>query len=89
MFNKTELPPLKAPGETPYLAPEELENLHDKMQARGFVSPLGLPPKAPEEVAEAFGRDMFRLHGKAWPLMIALASGAAMKAERDAMGDVK
>lgn len=81
--------PLKAAGETPFIEPKELENLFDKMQARGFVSPLGLPPKTPEEEAEAFGREMFRLRGKGWPRMIALASGAAMKAERDAMGDVK
>ena len=42
-----------------------------------------------EASAEAFGRAAFADHGKAWPKMIALASGAAMQAERDAMGDVK
>jgi hypothetical protein len=43
----------------------------------------------PETTAEAFGRDMFARCGKDWPRMIGLASAAAMKAERDAMGDVK
>ena len=38
---------------------------------------------------DIWGREMFRLHGKAWPQMIALASGAAMQAERDAMGEVE
>ena len=62
----------------------------EKMAARGFASPLGgAGPQTPDETAEHFGREMFRLHGRAWPQMIALASGAAMKAERDAMGDVK
>jgi|JI10StandDraft_1071094.scaffolds.fasta_scaffold987653_3 hypothetical protein len=42
-----------------------------------------------EASVEAFGRAIFATYGKAWPQMIAMASGAAMKAERDAMGDVK
>lgn len=58
----------------------------EKMAARGFASPLGgAGPQTPDETAEHFGREMFRLHGRAWPLMITLASGAAMKAERDAI----
>ena len=69
---------------------EQRREIAEKMAARGFASPLGgAGPQTPEETAEAFGREMFRLHGKAWPQMIALASGAAMKAERDAMGEVK
>ncbi len=40
-------------------------------------------------MAEAFGRDMFARCGKDWPAMIGLATGAAMQAERDAMGEVK
>ena len=58
----------------------------EKMAASGFASPLGgAGPQTPDETAEHFGREMFRLHGRAWPLMITLASGAAMKAERDAI----
>ena len=69
---------------------EQRREIAEKMAARGFASPLGgAGPQTPEETAEHFGREMFRLHGKAWPQMIALASGAAMQAERDAMGDVK
>ena len=69
---------------------EQRREIAEKMAARGFASPLGgAGPQTPEETAEHFGREMFRLHGKAWPQMIALATGAAMKAERDAMGDVK
>ena len=44
-----------------------------------------LPDKSASLSPEAFGREMFRLHGRAWPLMITLASGAAMRAERDAI----
>ena len=44
--------------------------------------------EGPEEAAEAFGRDMFARCGKDWPRMIGLASGAAMKAEREATGEV-
>jgi len=40
-------------------------------------------------MAEAFGRDMFARCGKDWPAMIGLATGAAMRAERDAMGEVE
>lgn len=50
---------------------------------------LAEPDKVASLSPEEFGREMFRLHGKAWPQMIALASGAAMQAERDAMGEVK
>ena len=69
---------------------EQRREIAEKMAARGYASPLGgAGPQTPEEAAEQFGREMFRLHGKAWPQMIALASGAAMQAERDAMGEVK
>ena len=69
---------------------EQRRNIAEKMAARGFASPLGgAGPQTPDETAEHFGREMFRLHGKAWPQMIALASGAAMQAERDAMGEVE
>jgi len=65
---------------------EQRRNIAEKMAARGFASPLGgAGPQTPDETAEHFGREMFRLHGRAWPLMITLASGAAMKAERDAI----
>jgi len=65
---------------------EQRREIAEKMAARGFASPLGgAGPQTPDETAEHFGREMFRLHGKAWPQMIALASGAAMKAERDAI----
>jgi CDP-glycerol glycerophosphotransferase (TagB/SpsB family) len=46
-------------------------------------------PEDAGAIAEAFGRRMFDLCGKGWPAMIGLASGAAMTAERDAMGDVQ
>lgn len=36
-------------------------------------------------VPETWGAEMFRLHGKNWPAMIGLATGAAMKAEREAI----
>ena len=69
---------------------EQRREIAEKMAARGFASPLGgAGPQTPEETAEHFGREMFRLRGKAWPQMIALASGAAMQAERDAMGEVE
>ena len=69
---------------------EHRREIAEKMAARGFASPLGgAGPQTPDETAEYFGREMFRLHGKAWPQMIAMASGAAMQAERDAMGEVK
>lgn len=75
------------PGHDPA---EQRREIAEKMAARGFASPLGgAGPQTPEEAAEYFGREMFRLHGKAWPEMIALASGAAMREEREAMGDVK
>ena len=65
---------------------EQRRAIAEKMAARGFASPLGgAGPQTPDETAEHFGREMFRLHGKAWPQMITLASGAAMKAERDAI----
>ncbi len=65
---------------------EQRRAIAEKMAARGFASPLGgAGPQTPDETAEHFGREMFRLHGKAWPQMIALASGAAMQAERDAI----
>lgn len=57
--------------------------------ARRMTAGVVEPVRAPEDTAEAFGREMFRLHGRAWPQMIALASGAAMKAEREALGEVK
>ena len=37
---------------------------------------------SPEEVAERIGQQLFRDYGKHWPKIIALASGAAMRAER-------
>ena len=75
------------PGHDPT---EQRREIAEKMAARGFASPLGgAGPQTPEETAVHFGREMFRLHGKAWPQMITLASGAAMQAERDAMGEVK
>lgn len=62
-------------------------------RARFAAGPLAKRMAEPGEAdvisPEDFGREMFRLHGKGWPRMIALASGAAMKAERDAMGEVK
>ena len=59
--------------------------------AKRMAAPNGnVEPNTADVISpEDFGREMFRLHGKAWPQMIALASGAAMQAERDAMGDVK
>lgn len=75
------------PGHDPA---EHRREIAEKMAARGFASPLGgAGPQTPDETAEHFGREMFRLHGKAWPQMIALATGAAMQAERDAMGEVE
>jgi len=69
---------------------EQRREIAEKMAARGFASPLGgAGPQTPDEIAEHFGREMFRLHGRAWPAMISMASKAAMQAERDAMGDVK
>lgn len=68
--------------------PEVLER-----RARFSAGPLAKRMAEPNKVAtlspEEFGREMFRLYGKGWPQMIALASGAAMRAERDAMEDVK
>ena len=65
---------------------EQRREIAEKMAARGYASPLGgAGPQTPEETAEHFGREMFRLHGRAWPLMSTLASGAAMQAERDAI----
>ena len=75
------------PGHDPA---EQRREIAEKMAARGFASPLGgAGPQTPDETAEHFGRDMFARCGKAWPQMIALASGAAMQAERDAMGEVE
>lgn len=65
---------------------EQRREIAEKMSARGFASPLGgAGPQTPDETAEHFGREMFRLHGNAWPQMIAMATGAAMQAERDAI----
>ena len=65
---------------------EQRRTIAEKMLARGFESPLGgAGPRTAEETAEAFGREMFRLHGKNWSAMIGLATGAAMKAERESM----
>ena len=59
--------------------------------AKRMAAPNGnVEPNTADVISpEDFGREMFRLHGKAWPQMIALASGAAMQAERDAMGEVE
>ena len=73
-----------AETEMAFFARDARREIADKMAARGYASPLGgAGPQTPEETAEHFGREMFRLHGKNWPKMIGLASGAAMKAEHD------
>ena len=58
-------------------------------RARFAAGPMARCMAEPDKVAtlspEHFGREMFRLHGRFWPQMIALATGAAMKAERDAI----
>ena len=60
--------------------------LANRMTApNGNVEPNTADVISPED----FGRKMVEIHGKAWPQMIALASGAAMQAERDAMGEVE
>lgn len=41
------------------------------------------PDKADVISPEDFGRKMVELHGTNWPAMIGLATGAAMKAERE------
>jgi hypothetical protein len=74
-----------------YDSAEQRREIAQKMAARGFASPLGgAEPQTPEETAEHFGREMFRLYGKTeCHRLIGLATGAAMRAERDAMGEVK
>ena len=43
---------------------------------------------SPEAKAFAFGAMLHREYGSNWPRLIGVATGAAMRAERDAMGDV-
>ena len=69
--------------------PPEVQKRRDAFAMGPLAKRMAEPDKAATLSPEAFGREMFRLHGKAWPQMIALASGAAMQAERDAMEEVK
>jgi hypothetical protein len=59
--------------------------------AKRMAAPNGnVEPNTADVISpEDFGRKMVEIHGKAWPQMIALATGAAMQAERDAMGEVE
>ena len=48
----------------------------------------GIMGASPEATAFAFGAMLQREYGSDWPRLIGVATGAAMRAERDAMGDV-
>ena len=43
---------------------------------------------SPDATAFAFGAMLQREYGSDWPRLIGVATGAAMRAERDAMGEV-
>ena len=43
---------------------------------------------SPDATAFAFGAMLHREYGKEWPRLLGIATGAAMRAERDTMGDV-
>lgn len=45
-----------------------------------------LPHASPEATAFAFGAMLQREHGNDWPRLIGIATGAAMRAEREALG---
>ena len=47
-----------------------------------------LPGVSPDATAFAFGAMLQREYGKEWARLIGIAAGAAMQAERDAMGEV-